>query len=232
MILSERIKKIAECVEYADCIADIGTDHAYLPIALITQKKAGFVIASDLREKPLLRAKRNVEKEGLSDRIELRMSDGARNFKPHEVDAVTISGMGGALMTRIIYERPEVFDELDCMYLSPQSEIYDFRIRLMDMGYYIMDEWMVEEGHKFYFIIKAKAGVEQNPYRECELYYGRELLKKRDETLLRYIKHETEIQQRLLDKLMPIDNDSKFDRISEISAKQNIITEAIGYYYI
>lgn len=232
MALSKRLEKIVQCMDYADVVADIGTDHAYLPIALVEWKKTGYVIAMDLREKPLLRAQKNIEKAGLAGKIETRISDGARRLARGEADVVTMSGMGGALMTRIIYERPEVFTDLNYMLLSPQSEVRDFRRSLMDMKYQIVDEWMVEDGKKYYFIIKAEAGVEQNPYSECELCYGRELLRKKDETLLLYIGHEMEIQKRLIARLAPANNENKLKRLNEISARLQIMNEAMEYYAI
>ncbi len=228
MILSERLKKLAECVEYADCIADIGTDHAYLPIALITEKKAGRVIASDLREKPLVRARNNINEAGLSSEIEVRQAYGARGLKPNEAEAVVMSGMGGDLMLKIIADRPEVFKELDAMYLSPQSEIYDFRKGLMKMGYRIEDEWMVEDDHKYYFIIKAVAGHEEEEYRECELYYGRKLLQKGDDIVCECIDNDFRIQNELLEKVVQVGTAGALKRAKEIESKMEMMHEALG----
>ncbi len=228
MVLSERLKKIAECVEYADCIADIGTDHAYLPIALIQNKKAKRVIASDLREKPLVRAKNNINEVGLSGEIDVRQAYGARGLKPHEADAVVMSGMGGDLMLKIIADRPEVFKELDAMYLSPQSEIYDFRKGLMKIGYRIEDEWMVEDDHKFYFIIKAHEGHEEEEYKECELYYGRKLLQKGDDTVSKCINNDFRIQKELVKKVCEVGTVGALKRANEIKSKMEMMHEALG----
>lgn len=230
MILSKRLMRIAECIEGADCVADIGTDHAYLPIALIRQGRAKHVIAMDVREKPLLRAKKNIEEAGMGEQITLRLSDGAEKLLPGEASMINISGMGGSLMGRIIAERPEVFQAAQALYLSPQSELSAFRRQLMELGYHIVDEWMVSEDGKYYFILQAEAGRECADYEPCELLFGRHLLNRQDQTLYAFLKHEKHIQETVLHKLMQLETKNAAIRRKEIMDDLEVIDTALLHY--
>ncbi len=230
MVLSKRLSRIAECIGYADCVADIGTDHAYLPIALIKQRRAEHVIGLDIREKPLMRAKANIREAGLEDRITLRLSDGAEKLLPGEADLICISGMGGALMGRILADRPEVFQTAKRLYFSPQSELCAFRSLLMKLGYRITDEWMVCDEGKFYFIIQAEAGETQKEYAPYELHFGRHLLMKRDRELYGFLQRERRIQSQILARLLGLHTEHAAVRIKEIKSYLNIIEEACSYY--
>lgn len=230
MILSKRLMRIAECIEDADCVADIGTDHAYLPIALIKQGRAKHVIAMDVREKPLLRAKKNIAEAGAGDQITLRLSDGAEKLLAGEASIINISGMGGSLMGRIIAARPEVFQAAQELYLSPQSELSAFRGQLMELGYRITDEWMVFEDGKYYFILQAKAGQEPVPYELCELHFGRHLLNKRDQVLYAFLQHERRIQETVLSKLMQLGTENAAVRMQEVKAALEVIDAAFSHY--
>ena len=98
--LSPRLKEAAALVRKVDTIADIGTDHAYLPIYLIAHNICRRVIASDLRTGPLESARANVEAAGFGDRIELRLSDGLTGYRADEAQDIVITGMGGILPTK------------------------------------------------------------------------------------------------------------------------------------
>ena len=100
--ITERLKKCGAMVEKGSKIADVGTDHAYLPIYLIKEKKATHAIACDLREGPLENAKKNIKKFGLEEKIETRLSNGLENIKENEADEVIIAGMGGILISEIL----------------------------------------------------------------------------------------------------------------------------------
>lgn len=227
MIVSKRLMKIAECIGHADCVADIGTDHAYLPIMLITQGRAEHVIAMDVRKQPLLRAEKNIKEAGVADRITLRLSDGAEKLSPGEASIITISGMGGALMSRIIAAEPEVFQAAKRLYLSPQSELFSFRSQLMALGYRIEDEWMVCEDGKYYFILLAGAGQETAAYEPCELHFGRQLLNKADGTLYEYLERTKRIQEQVLQMLADIHTENAKASMLEVRAYLSVIDEAM-----
>ena len=100
--LSSRLQAIASMVEEGGILADIGTDHGYLPIRLLEDGKISGAIAADINRGPLLRAEEHVREKGFDDRISLRLSDGFLAVLPGEADAAVIAGMGGPLTIRIL----------------------------------------------------------------------------------------------------------------------------------
>lgn len=110
MVLSERMLAVCRLVSPCTCLADIGTDHAYVPIFLVRQGVVRRAIAMDVGRGPLQHAQQDIEAEGLSDRIETRLSDGLRGLKEGEADTILIAGMGGALTIRIMTEGLHLLD--------------------------------------------------------------------------------------------------------------------------
>ena len=110
--LSKRLQAVADLVTETECVADIGTDHAYIPIYLVEQKKVKKALAMDVNEGPLIRAKEHVEEAGLQEVIEMRQSDGLKQLHSGEAQAVIIAGMGGGLVMRILTEGQAVAETL------------------------------------------------------------------------------------------------------------------------
>ena len=108
MELSKRLLAVASLVTPGSIVADIGTDHAYIPLYLIQEKKALGAIAMDVNEGPLLRAEEHVRDAGLAEQIRLRRSDGLEQLSSGECDCAVIAGMGGGLMIRILSAHPEI----------------------------------------------------------------------------------------------------------------------------
>ena len=125
--LSERMLRTAEFISRGNRTADVGCDHAYTSIYLVEQGIAPQVIAMDVNKGPLARAKDNVEKFGMAERISLRLSDGLEALLQGEADTILIGGMGGPLMERILSAYPEKVDRAKELVLQPQSEIGQFR---------------------------------------------------------------------------------------------------------
>ena len=98
MQISKRLRTVASFVTEGNSIADIGTDHAYVPIFLAKEGKITKALAMDIKKGPLERAKTHIQKQGLSDMIEVRLSDGLSAFQKGEAETIIISGMGGALL--------------------------------------------------------------------------------------------------------------------------------------
>ena len=102
--LSKRLQAVADLVTVRECVADIGTDHAYIPIYLTEHKKVKKAFAMDVNEGPLIRAEEHVREAGLKEQIKMRRSNGLEKLSPGEVEAVIIAGMGGGLVMRILTE--------------------------------------------------------------------------------------------------------------------------------
>ena len=108
--LPPRLFEVAQMIGSCRLLADVGTDHAHLPVFMIQNGQCSRAFACDVNEGPLLRAKSAVEKYGLSDCIDLIRSDGL-HVVPEEYDALVIAGMGGDLISRILYEHPPICAE-------------------------------------------------------------------------------------------------------------------------
>ena len=145
-------------------VADIGCDHAFVSIYLVQHKIADRVIAADVNPGPLETARKNIESYGLcvsdageniDNRIDIRLSNGFEKIKKGETDAAVIAGMGGKLIISII-SAADVWVPGYKLVLSPQSDVPEVRLYLLDNGFKIIDEDMVCEDGKYYNIICAE----------------------------------------------------------------------------
>lgn len=230
MELSKRLYAVAGLVTEGASVADIGTDHGYIPIYLTERDIACRVIASDVKEGPLERARDHIAKHGLSEKIEVRLSDGLGAFEINEVDTMIAAGMGGALTIRILEEGKHIADALTFFILQPQSEIFKVRRYLNEHGFEIVSEDMVEEDGKYYPVMKAVHGRKEE-YTEWEYAFGKRLLEKKHPVLLKYLLHWKKIQEQILQQLKKQrDSDRTRVRIREIENELWNIREALGCY--
>lgn len=173
-LLSERMLRTAAMVSHGNCTADVGCDHAYTSIYLVEQGIAPRVVAMDVNEGPLERARENVAKFRMEQQIDLRLSDGLTALAPGEADTILIGGMGGPLMERILSMFPETVATAKELVLQPQSELAAFRRFLHNMGFRITDEDMLSEDGKYYVILRAEPGKAE-VWTEEEYLYGKYL---------------------------------------------------------
>ena len=187
--ITKRMKLIANTVTKGNVVADIGCDHGYVSIYLIKQDISPKVIAMDLREGPLKKAKTNTRQSNdkkVIENIEFRISNGFEKLKPKEVDTAIIAGMGGGLICKIIKDGEKVVRELKELIISPQSEIADVRHFLHDNGYRIVSQWMIKDDGKFYTVIKVVNGKDID-YTEIEYKYGKQLIDEKNQILREYL---------------------------------------------
>ena len=155
MSLSKRLNAICRMVP-AGCVpADIGTDHAAVPIELLRSGKCTRALACDVLEGPLSAARENIARAGLSDRIGVWLSDGFQALPEGAYDAAVICGMGGQTIRRILEGRPADRRLLKALVLSPQSEQEELRAYLRAEGFRIGAEDLILEEGKFYPVIRA-----------------------------------------------------------------------------
>ncbi len=158
MQLSKRMQTLASMVTDGNRLADVGTDHGYIPIALILEKRIPFALAMDVNVGPLQRAGAHIREQGLDTYIETRLSDGLSGLKPGEADTVLIAGMGGALIKRILEGGAHCLDTVRELILQPQSEIFLVREYLVTHGFCITEENIVRDEGKYYPMMKAVHG--------------------------------------------------------------------------
>lgn len=162
--ISGRLKCVASLVNKGARVADIGTDHAYLPIYLVQNGISNKVYACDVRKEPLRRAKLHIDEYGLSDKITTQLCDGLKGINKGDVDTVTICGMGGKLMKNILKAGIDKLGDNTQLVLSAQSELKDFRKYLLETGIDIKSEHMLLEDGKYYFIFDCVYNTQDEYY--------------------------------------------------------------------
>ena len=161
MELSIRLKTVAEAVTKGNRVADVGTDHGYVPIYLVKNNLSPAGIAMDVNKGPLEKAQEHIREEKLSGKIATRLGNGLAPLEPGETDTVIIAGMGGDLICKILKAKPEFLIEGKEFILQPQSEWFKIRRLLKEYRYQIEKEWFLKEDGKYYVIIKAEPGWTQ-----------------------------------------------------------------------
>lgn len=232
MELSKRLQMVASMVTPGMRLADVGTDHAYIPIYLTEQQVISEAIAMDINKGPLERAEEHIKEHGLEDRIQTRLSDGLQKLKSGEVDAMIAAGMGGALVIRILEDGKEVAKSLKELILQPQSELEKVRRYLLQNGYRIIDENMVLDEGKYYPMMKIQPCSEEvEEYAPEELKYGKWLLQKANPVLKQFLEKEIQIDSEILVALTSQDSTRARTREQELQSEINEIKEIIETYF-
>lgn len=229
MNLSKRLEAVASLVSSGHTLADIGTDHGYIPIYLIETGRIPRAVAMDINRGPLKKAKENILSHNLEQVIETRLSDGLAKLLPGEADTVLIAGMGGSLMSRILSDGRKVLKSVSELVLQPQSEIGAFRHFLHENGYKIADEKMLIDDGKYYVMFKAVRGSECYA-SEAEYTYGSILLHQKHPVLYEYIEKKLRSYETILKHLAKTDSVSANRRCQILLEKSAIGKEALKYY--
>lgn len=236
MQLSKRLEAVASMVTLGNRVADIGCDHAYITIHLLMNRISPFVVAMDINQGPLDRARANIRKYGVEDKVSIRRSDGIKMLEAGEVDTILIAGMGGRLMTRILSSRLKVVSAAKELVLQPQSEIYFVRKNLKEWGFQIIKEDMLKEDGKYYVVMKVKIDPSTTGNKEYQLikpehiYFGRLLLEERNPVLLEHLQSEKVMYKKIYEELLVLPTKQSIQRQTEINELIRLIDKAIGYY--
>lgn len=229
MQLSDRLTMVAEFVTQGSRVADIGCDHAHTSIYLIEKGIAVKSIAMDINKGPLQRAKENIARYGYEDRITTRLSDGAKELEPGEVDTLLISGMGGLLMNKILSDSIEVVKAAKELVLQPQSEIALVRKYIHKLGFSIEKEAMLMEDEKYYIAIKAVKAVEAYD-KEIFYRYGKVLLEERDTVLEQFLENGKASYEKIVKEISKSESQKTQERCKELKEELRYIEEALEYY--
>ena len=183
--ISNRLLCCASMVPQGAKVADIGCDHGYLGIWLLTEGIATWVAASDLREKPLEKAKENSLLYGTADRMRFSVADGLADIDPDSVDTIVCAGMGGDNIAGILEAAPWVRNPRYTLILQPQTSGNDLRRYLGEQGFAIEREQLVKDGGFLYFTLVARFGGGK-PLTPGEQYLSPQLLACGSELLPEY----------------------------------------------
>jgi tRNA (adenine22-N1)-methyltransferase len=236
MQLSKRLQAVADLITPGSIAADVGCDHAFTSIYLAEQKISPKIIAMDVNQGPIDRAKENIHKYGFQDQIEVRKSDGLEKLNQGEADSIIIAGMGGALINQILSERMEVVESVRELILQPQSEIHKVRQMLCDIHFIITGENMIKEDGKYYVMMKAEPEYSVKdrkaylPAQKEHFYYGRLLLEQKHPVLKEFLLWDLKICNDIMNQLDEGQKEASLLRREEIRERMDLIKRGLCYF--
>lgn len=202
MKLTDRLLKIASLVSDGKKIADIGTDHGYIPVYLLKEGKVPFAVLADVNKGPLDNAHKEVIQNNLLDKVDLRLGSGIEILEIGEIEEVIIAGMGGILISELLEAKKEVAHNVEKLILQPMQAQEELRYYLLNNGYEILEEVLVREDFRIYEIIVAKY-TGKNTIIEDEIYYevGIKLLENKDSLFNDFIEKKIKTYSSIVNKL-------------------------------
>lgn len=215
MNLSPRLKRIADFVPNNSIVADVGTDHGYVPKYLIDKGISKLVIATDISKGSLQKTVDYIREENLEEKIITRFGDGLEPIRPFEVDTLVIAGMGGLLIAEIISKSMEVSKSINTLILQPMVGSPELRKYLLQNNFRIVDEDLVREGDKFYEIIVAKTGLQKFD-KELDYEISPVMLKKKNPLLRELVELRIKMNENVIEKLRNRTGEKSMSRLLEL----------------
>lgn len=216
--LTPRLKAVANLVLPGQPMADIGSDHGYLPLYLVSQGIVPAAIAVEVKPGPWSRADRQVRFHGLEEKIQVRLGDGLKPLEPGEVATAVLAGMGTQTIIKILTEAMAVAQKLKRLVLQPMVEIPLLREWLYQHHFHLTHEELVQEGNRYYVVMAVQAGYRPMP-PAVELSVGPILMANRHPLLKPYLAKAIEQDEQILQELSRV-NTTKTARQRQLIAKR------------
>lgn len=217
--LTPRLKIIGDMVREGVRVADVGTDHAFLPLYLVKSGKVSSAIASDINIGPIANARNNIFEHQCQDYIKLVHCGGLDGVNSNEADDIIIAGMGGELISSIIENADWLKSPDKHLLLQPMSRANELRKYLCDNGFSIVEERVACEGRRLYAIISAYYCGQKVEYDDVFLYVGKVLLNLNEETK-RYVLNQADILRKAAEGMEKSDDDrEKSVKLYDLSSK-------------
>ncbi|SDN42958.1 tRNA (adenine(22)-N(1))-methyltransferase [Alkalicoccus daliensis] len=229
--LSKRLEKVADYVLEEGTVADIGSDHAYLPVYLVGNSLCEYAIAGELNEGPLNSAIEKIKANHLSDKVEARLGSGLSVLEGRKADTVVIAGMGGPLIANILQEGQKHLPDVKRLVLQPNVAAEHVRRWLKKNGWSLIDEAIVEEdGHIYEILVADRSGVD--PYKEetveKQLWLGPYLMESKEPPFHAKWRKEYDQLKRIKSQLQLAKNTHAQRRIEEMNMKMNWLEEVLS----
>lgn len=227
MELTKRLETIANYVPKGNIIADVGTDHGYIPIYLIKEGISPKAYAMDISKGPLEKAKNNIEAYNVNNYIEPILSDGLKALGDRKVDTLIIAGMGGMLIKKILLEEQVKLKSIPNLILSPHLDVEEVRRTVHQLGYSINLEDFIKEDNKYYPIIFCSHGTEH--YTDIEYKYGKSLVPSCHKTYKEYLQGMLYNNNNLKETLLESGTPSSLARFNELNLESKDLMEVIKW---
>lgn len=219
--LSKRLTTVVKYVPENARLADIGTDHAYLPVSLALKGKIEYAVASDVVKGPFESAVEQIKKSGVQEIVHPRLASGFDGVKrADKIDTITIAGMGGSLIAEILRDglMSLHLTGKERLILQPNVHSQAVRIWLVNHNYEIIAEEILEENDKIYEVIVAEKQKEKTELTDNELLFGPILLREKSPVFIQKWQGELEKNEKVLATLENAnsDNDWKVNEFTQI----------------
>ncbi|WP_459499408.1 tRNA (adenine(22)-N(1))-methyltransferase [Bacillus sp. C1] len=230
--LSKRLEEVVREIPVGSTVADIGSDHAYLPCYTIINGIATKAVAGEVVDGPFRSAQATVAESGLQEKVDVRKGNGLAVITPGEVDVITIAGMGGALIRDILEDGKEKLNGVTRLILQPNIAAHHIREWFIKNGWELIHEKIIKEDGKIYEILVGEKGDPLTPYhddKQAELFIGPFLMKEKSAAFIEKWENELKNFQNILKQLERATNseDTKAKR-NEVAEKMKMIEEVLS----
>lgn len=228
MQLPPRLLAIAGFVPPDRRVVDVGTDHALLPVYLVEKGISPSAVAGDVHSGPYETARKAVARAGFGDRITVRLGDGLAIVESGEVEVAVIAGMGGGTIREIINNSIDTASGMERLVLQPMVDAGALRLWLVQKGWQITDETLVEESGTIYEIIAAERGREEetNPLL---LEIGPRLVEKKDPLLKKHLANQARSLKRIIYNLARSESPEALRKKIELLAKLGEMKKVLAW---
>ncbi len=227
MNLSRRLDAIAGYIPHGSTVADIGTDHLQLPVYLINSGICRSVIAGELNQLPYRQAENLAAFHKLTGKIQVRLGDGLKVLSPDEAEVVVIAGIGGGAILKMLSDSPDALKTVQRLILQPMTGAGYLRLWLVQNGWRISDETLVEEKGRLYCVILAEHGRE-SAQDQFLIEIGPRLAEKNNPLADKYFWKLYTDCQKLADKLSGAASPAAKEKASETNKKLIRIREVLA----
>ena len=210
--INDRLLTAVPFVREGRHFADIGTDHAYLPIYLVAHNKISSAVAADINVGPLEKAKENIEKFGYISNITTELCDGLKGISPDKADDIAVFGMGGELIAKIVDEAPWLRDTEKRLILQPMTHPEKLREYLLQNGFNIIGEALSIDRGKIYQTICAEYDGKKREQDILSLHFGRFILSERSNLLIDLMKNTSQKLERKIRGMTEGGEDVSFEK--------------------
>ncbi|MDQ0351045.1 tRNA (adenine22-N1)-methyltransferase [Alkalibacillus filiformis] len=225
--LSKRLSRVKQMIpDNINCVADIGSDHAYLPCKICLERPDVKAIAGEVNEGPYRAAVKQVEAMELSNRIDVRLGDGLEVLSPEEVDCVTIAGMGGTLITNILKNGINKLSEAKALVLQPNIDASSIREFAIEQQYEIVNEDVIEEDGYIYEVVVLTPSDGKISYSAKEIYLGPIMLQSKNEAFYKKWRHVFEKKQSIITQMKQA-SEPNHEKINQFEQQLTWIKEEV-----